>query len=76
MWGYYTEEYGLIGKKIISRQEHDDGAAIINGKIVDASNSELRLRHLTPYNFIIAASNHLIIVKILCEKLVLCLMIY
>ncbi|MPS71767.1 MAG: hypothetical protein E2590_01300 [Chryseobacterium sp.] len=54
-WGYYTEEYGLLGKKIITRQEYDDGAAIINGKIMDASNSELRVRHVTPYNFIIAA---------------------
>jgi hypothetical protein len=55
MWGYYNEEFALLGKKVINRQEYDDGAAIINDKIIDASDAKLRLRYLTPYNFIIAA---------------------
>lgn len=51
--GYIKEEYGLFGKVKISRDQYDDRATIINNKIVDASNAELRVRFLSDYNFII-----------------------
>ena len=36
--------------------EYDDGTAVIDGKVVDIENeAELRIRYLTPYNFIICA---------------------
>lgn len=54
-FGYSWEEYGLINKKPIRREEYDDGAATIKNKVVDASNADLRIRYLTDYNFIIAA---------------------
>lgn len=58
--GYSWEEYGLIrnflGWKIpISREEYDDGAAEIRGKVRDAMDAKLRIRFLSKYNFIIAA---------------------
>ncbi|MES2590024.1 MAG: hypothetical protein V4622_13680 [Bacteroidota bacterium] len=56
-YGYYTEEYGLLGKKIMTRQEYDDKAMFVNGIRIDASNAELRERCLTDYNMIIAAKN-------------------
>jgi hypothetical protein len=57
-WGYSREEYGLFEGKPISRAEYDDGAAVIDGKPVDLhGKAELRVRYLTPYNFIIAAQN-------------------
>jgi len=54
-FGYADEEYGLYkGKYKITRNEYDDGAAEIHGKIVDvAGNVELRVRYLTKYNFLI-----------------------
>ncbi len=43
-------------KKIFENPEYDDGTAVINGKVVDMKNeAELRIRYLTPYNFIICA---------------------
>ena len=58
-FGYHYEEYGLYDNKhFVTRAEYDDGAALIDGKLVDFnSNVELRCRYLTPYNFIIAAHN-------------------
>lgn len=53
--GYYDEEYGLYNDIPIRREEFDDGAAEINGDIVDTTGAELRIRFLTKYNFIIAA---------------------
>jgi hypothetical protein len=53
--GYSYEEYGLLGKKPIKRTQYDDGAAVINGKVVDATKAELRVRFLSAYNFIVAA---------------------
>ena len=65
-FGYAYEEYGLFkGKNKVSRPEYDDNAAVINGKIVELGKDvELRVRHITPYNFIIAPhsspiNNHL-----------------
>lgn len=41
---------------MITRAEYDDGAAIINGKVVDIERkAKVRIRYLTPYNFIICA---------------------
>ena len=53
--GYCREEYGLYKDKIpITREEFDDGAANINGKITETYGSQLRIRYLSDYNFIIA----------------------
>lgn len=56
--GYDDEEYGLVdGRIAISRGEYDDGAAEIEGQIVDTiGRTQLRVRYLTPYNFLIAAN--------------------
>lgn len=58
--GYSWEEYGIIKNKIgwqipIRREDYDDGATVINGKVIDALDAKLRTRYLTEYNFIIAA---------------------
>lgn len=55
LWGYANEEYGWLNGKIITRSEYDDGAALIDGQIVDASDAKLRIRYLSKYNFIICA---------------------
>jgi len=54
-WGFYSEEYGLFNDILISRQEYDDGVAEINGTLVNTEEAELRVRYLTPYNFIITS---------------------
>ena len=54
-YGYYAEEYALFNGKKISRQEYDDGSAMIKGKLKQAFDAELRERYLTKYNFVIAA---------------------
>ena len=55
--GYSSEEYAIFNKKInISREHYDDAATIIKGKIVDTFGSELRVRFLSDYNFLIAAN--------------------
>lgn len=57
-FGYASEQFGLYNGGFITREEYDDGAAVIDGKPVDVRGSaELRERFLTPYNFIIAAHN-------------------
>lgn len=58
-FGYCSEEYGLFDKQLkVTRAEYDDGAAMVNGELIDfEGNTELRIRHITPYNFIIAAQN-------------------
>ncbi len=55
-FGYVAEEYGVFDGKLITRTEYDDGSAVIDGKVVDAHGAKLRIRYLTPYNFIIAAA--------------------
>jgi len=55
--GYCDEEYGLFGEIPIRREEFDDGAAEINGEVVDTCGAELRKRYLTKYNFIIVAKS-------------------
>jgi len=53
--GYRAEEYAVFNDNLISREEFDDGAAVIDGKPIDTlGNAELRVRYITPYNFIIA----------------------
>lgn len=55
--GYDSEEYAIFDEKLIKREEYDDGAALIDGKLIDTRGKmELRIRHLTPYNIIIAAN--------------------
>ena len=56
--GYDYEEYGLVdGEHVVKRGELDDGAALIGGELQDIHGRvELRVRHLTPYNFLIAAN--------------------
>lgn len=54
-WGYAWEEFGLFRGKPIRRAEYDDGAAVIDGKVVDlGSEAEIRIKYLSPYNLIIA----------------------
>ena len=56
--GTATEEFGIYDGHYITRAEFDDGAAVIDGKPVDVrGSSELRVRYLTPSNFLIAAQN-------------------
>lgn len=57
-FGYDYEEYGLVdGKHVVTRGEYDDGAAMIGGDLQDIhGRADLRVRHLTPYNFLIAAN--------------------
>ncbi len=55
IFGFSSEEYGLLGKKSIRREQYDDGATIIKDKVVDTTSAELRIRYLSDYNFIIAA---------------------
>lgn len=56
--GYASEEFALYKKKLITRAEYDDGAAIINGEPKKLNgDEELRIRYLTPYNFIVSAQN-------------------
>ena len=55
-YGYYSEEYAQYGNKKVTRAEYDDGAAVIDGKVVDLNGkAKLRIRYITPYNFIICA---------------------
>lgn len=53
----YAEEYAIFdGKHKITRSEYDDGHATIGGKIIPiAGNSELRVRQLRPYNFVLCS---------------------
>jgi hypothetical protein len=54
-WGYAREEFALFRGKPVTRAEYDDGAAVIDGNVVDLNGvAVLRERYLTPYNLIIA----------------------
>ena len=54
--GAVSEEYGIYGgRHLVTRGEYDDNAARINGKLIRfGGDVELRMRHITPYNMIIA----------------------
>lgn len=54
-YGYFSEEYGLFDGIPITRACLDDGAAEINGKVIDTSGAELRVRYLSKYNFLISS---------------------
>lgn len=57
-YGYCFEEFGVYQRKhLVKRSEYDDGAAIINGRIVDLDSraTEPRIRYLSPYNLVVAA---------------------
>jgi hypothetical protein len=52
-FGYAWEEYGLFEDKPITRSCYDDGAAVIDGKVVDTFGAELRARYLSKYNLLV-----------------------
>lgn len=60
-WDYFYEEFGQyineIGERfVLTRSEYDDGGMVRNGEVIDtAGKAQLRLRFLTPYNFVICA---------------------
>ncbi len=58
---YFFEEYGLWGDRMVTRQEYDDGATVANGKPVSISGAELRLRYITPFNFILCGGDHILL---------------
>jgi hypothetical protein len=54
--GYNWEEYAVFKGRNIRREEYDDGAAELDGEIVETvGNAEPRLRFLSPYYFLIGA---------------------
>ncbi|MDN4632079.1 hypothetical protein QCD71_11175 [Sphingomonas sp. PsM26] len=52
-----SEEYGLTDDGLlVTREEYEDGAAERDGKIIDtAGRTEVRIRYLTPFNFVLCA---------------------
>lgn len=55
-FGYAREEYGIINGYEVKREEFDDGAAEIDGQIIESDgNSEQRIKYLSKYNLIISA---------------------
>ena len=58
--GYYFEEYGIFGDKLVTRAEFDDGATVVNGKVVQLQNVDLRVRYITPFNFILCGIDHVL----------------
>lgn len=52
--GFTSEEYALFHDTPITRACYDDGSAEIDGEIVSLEAAQLRVRYLTPYNFVIA----------------------
>ena len=59
--GYYSfEEYGLWNDRMVTRHEYDDGAAVIDGKPTRITGAKLRLRYITPYNFVICGGDHVL----------------
>ncbi|CAM4080933.1 hypothetical protein [Zobellia nedashkovskayae] len=56
-FGYSSEEYAIFKNKIkLTREEYDDASKVIKGKVVDTFGSELRVRFLSDYNFLITAN--------------------
>ncbi len=56
-FGFASEEYGLWQGNPITRECYDDGHAVIEGEVVETEGAELRVRFLTPYNFIITSAS-------------------
>lgn len=43
-----------LEKRLLTREEFDDGGTVINGEVIDtAGKAKLRIRYLTPYNLVI-----------------------
>ena len=61
-FGCAWEEYGLYKNKyFISREEYDDNAAVVRGKLVTLGDDvKLRRRFLAPYNLVIAPHHSVI----------------
>lgn len=58
-FGYSMEEYGIFNGELITREEFDDGAAVIEGKVHETIGlASLRRRYLTDYNIIICSKFH------------------
>ena len=54
--GSCFEEYTIFDGHLIARAEYDDGATVIEGKVIDiVHQASIRIRYLTSYNFIICA---------------------
>lgn len=55
-FGYVCEEYGLVDETFpVTREEYDDGAAIVGGEHMDIrGRADLRVRYISPFNFLIA----------------------
>ena len=50
------EEYAIFDGHLIARAEYDDGATVIDRKVIDIVHQAcIRIRYLTSYNFIICA---------------------
>lgn len=53
--GYAHEEYAIYKGGFVSRAEYDDGSAVIDDKVVSIlGEAQLRVRYVSPYNFLIA----------------------
>jgi hypothetical protein len=53
--GPYSEGYALFEDRLIRYEEFDDGAAVIDGRVVSTSGkAQPRNRYLTPYNIVVA----------------------
>lgn len=60
-YGHFVdEEYAQWNDHRISRQEYDDGAAIIDGVPRRIENAVVRRRFLTPYNLVVTGNRHVI----------------
>ena len=49
------EEYAICKQGLITREEYDDGYIFRSGKSIEVQDAELRVRHLSRYNFIITS---------------------
>jgi hypothetical protein len=54
-FGYSSEEYAIWRDKILTREEYDDGSVDVDGDVIEHQGAQLRMRYLSPYNFVIAA---------------------
>lgn len=53
--GYAREEVGYYKGRYFAREEYEDRATIVKGKVIPIPDMKLRVRYLTKYNFLIAA---------------------
>jgi len=51
--GYSYESFGLYKKNIVTSEEYEDGAAIIDGEYTELIDCEFRTRYLSKYNIIL-----------------------